>query len=294
MKIKKVAVIGGTHGNEVTGTYLLRRWAEKPGEILRSSFETKTLWANPKAFRENKRYIDADLNRSFSLAELGDETIDTYEGNRAKVINSFLGPKGKRPAFDFAFDIHTSTSNMGATLILVGSDRYQLRMAAFIKAHMDNVNLYYFEGRAEDYPNLSTVVPRRLGLEIGPIPQGLLRHDIFEQANTVLQLGLDYIDKVNRGERLKLDKQVEVYVHRSVVEYPTDSDGNITALVHKNLQDNDFAELKRGDPMFMRLTGETICYDKRKLVYPAFINEAAYYPLRIAFMLTEKQKMATK
>lgn len=292
MKIKKVAVIGGTHGNEVTGTYLLRRWAEKPQEISRSSFETKTLWANPKAFRENKRYIDADLNRSFSLAELGDEKIDTYEGNRAKVINSFLGPKGKRAAFDFAFDIHTTTSNMGVTLIVVGSDRYQLRMAAFIKAHLANVNLYFFEGRAEDYANLSTVVPRRLGLEIGPVPQGLLRHDIFDQTNTVLQLGLDYIDKVNKGEKLKLDKQVEVYVHRSVVEYPVDLDGNIVALVHKDLQDNDFNELKRGDAMFTRLTGETICYDKRKTVYPAFINEAAYYPLKIAFMLTEKRQMA--
>lgn len=291
MRIKKVAVVGGTHGNEVTGTYLLRRWAANPGEIRRSSFETKTVWANPKAFRENKRYIDADLNRSFSLKDLNDETIDHYEGNRAKVINALLGPKGGRPAFDFTFDIHTTTSNMGVTLILVGDDRYQLRMAAYIKARLENVNLYYFKGRAADYPNLSTVTPRLLGLEIGAIPQGVLRHDIFEQANESLRLGLDYIHKVNRGEKLKLAKQVEVYVHREVVEYPVDAEGNINAMVHKNLQDKDFAPMKRGDAMFETLGGKTILYDKTKVVYPAFINEAAYYPVKIAFMLTEKRKM---
>ena len=128
MKINKVAIVGGTHGNEVTGTYLLRRWAKNPTEISRESFTTKTLWANPKAFYENKRYIDADLNRFFLRDHLNDETIHTYEESRAKVINAALGPKDN-PAFDFSIDIHTTTSNMGVTLILVGGDEYDLRLA---------------------------------------------------------------------------------------------------------------------------------------------------------------------
>ena len=289
MKINKVAIVGGTHGNEVTGTYLLRRWAENPQEISRDSFISKTLWANPKAFRENKRYIDTDLNRAFSRADLENEAVETYEGNRAKVINMLLGPKGN-PAFDFTFDIHTTTSNMGVTLILIGEDEYQLRLAAYITGEMPNVNLLCIPtelGQA----NLSSVTPRMLGLEIGPIPQGLLRHDIFEQANEALRLGLDYIDRFNKGNEPEFGNKVDLFTLRRTVDFPSDADGNICAMVHKDLQDRDFQELKQGDAMFSTLSGETITFKEEETAYPVFINEAAYYDKKIAFSLADKQTM---
>jgi len=289
MKIKKVAIVGGTHGNEFTGTFLLRRWTNNPSEITRESFTTKTLWANPKAFYENKRYIDADLNRCFLRADLDNEAIHTYEGNRAKLINALLGPKGN-PAFDFTFDIHTTTGNMGITLILIGEDQYQLRLAAFIKAHMPDVNLLCIP-RELGQGNLSSVTPRMLGLEIGPVPQGLLRHDIFEQANEAMRLSLDYIHQVNKGDEPESGSNVEVFMLRGTVGFPVDDDGNICAMVHRELQDRDFKELKKGDAMFSTLNGETITFNEEKTAYPAFINEAAYYDLKIAFSLTDKISM---
>ncbi|WP_305814570.1 succinylglutamate desuccinylase/aspartoacylase domain-containing protein [Photobacterium leiognathi] len=37
---------------------------------MRESFSVETVFANPKAFMENKRYVDRDLNRQFGLHDL--------------------------------------------------------------------------------------------------------------------------------------------------------------------------------------------------------------------------------
>ena len=286
--INRVAIIGGTHGNEVTGTYLLRRWADNPAEITRDSFTTSPLWANPRAFSENKRFVDVDLNRSFLLKELNDETIHTYEGQRAKAINECLGPKEK-PAVDFLIDIHTTTSNMGVTLVLFdGCDEYDFRLAAFIKSQMPVVNLYVFKDHSKDLPYLVSIAPRRLALEIGPVPHGVLRQDIFQRANQVVQLALDYVHLLNVGSEPEPAHDLEVFIHKSVVHFPLDAAGNIYGMVHGNLQDRDFTELRKGDPLFMKLDGGIVRFEEDQVVYPVFINEAAYYDAKIALSLTEK------
>jgi len=203
------------------------------------------------------------------------------------VINALLGPKGN-PAFDFTFDIHSTTSNMGITLILIGEDQYQLRLAAYLKARIRNVNLLCIPSEIGE-ANLSSVTPRMLGIEIGPIPQGLLRHDIFDQVNQVVNLGLDYIELVNAGNDPAVDYQVEVFTYRSTVKFPVDSEGNIGAMIHRDLQDKDFTALLQGDPMFVTLGGEIIPYTEDEIAYPVFINEAAYYDQKIALSLTDRR-----
>jgi succinylglutamate desuccinylase len=42
-QINRVAIVGGTHGNEFTGAYLVQKFAQFPDLITRSSFETVTL-----------------------------------------------------------------------------------------------------------------------------------------------------------------------------------------------------------------------------------------------------------
>jgi aspartoacylase len=289
--VNRVTIIGGTHGNEVTGIYLLRRWAANPAEITRESFATSTLWANPKAFYENKRYIDVDLNRSFLIKELNDETIFTYEGNRAKAINAYVGPKG-RPAVDLLIDIHTTTSDMGVTLVSCkGDDEYNFHLAAFIKSQIPKVNLYHLPNESDDYPYLTSITPRRLAVEIGPVPQGVLRHDIFEQANSVVQLALDYVHSTNVGSKPEYENELDVFMHKSVVCFPLDEAGNICGMVHRSLQDKNFTELKKGDPLFIKLDGDVVWYEGNEPAYPIFINEAAYYDRQIALTLTEKTRI---
>ncbi|MGB7997707.1 MAG: succinylglutamate desuccinylase/aspartoacylase family protein, partial [Photobacterium halotolerans] len=92
--INSVAVVGGTHGNEFSGIYLLRKWQQDASRITRESFTTQTLFANPKAHEENKRYLDSDLNRQFAVEDLANPELANYEQSRAKVMNAVLGPKG--------------------------------------------------------------------------------------------------------------------------------------------------------------------------------------------------------
>ncbi|MEZ5656986.1 MAG: succinylglutamate desuccinylase/aspartoacylase family protein [Burkholderiaceae bacterium] len=74
--IHAVAIVGGTHGNEITGPHLLRHWRRHPQEVTRDSFETQLRLGNPKAFAANRRYIDHDLNRSFTESRIcGPKTV---------------------------------------------------------------------------------------------------------------------------------------------------------------------------------------------------------------------------
>ncbi|HHH19869.1 MAG TPA: aspartoacylase, partial [Campylobacterales bacterium] len=106
--IKNVAITGGTHGNELTGVYLVKKWQKHPELIARESFTTHTKLMNTRAIREVRRYIDQDLNRSFGMEDLSDHGLDNYEAKLAKTINSQLGQKGSaHPHVDFIVDLHT-------------------------------------------------------------------------------------------------------------------------------------------------------------------------------------------
>lgn len=177
---------------------------------------------------------------------------------------------------------------MGITLVVLEGDNFNLCLASFIKSHLPNVNLYYFKDQGGDLPYLTTITSKRLGLEIGPIPQGLVRHDIFEQAKEAVLLILDYIHRTNTGLEPEYEKEIEVFIHRTTLNFPVDECGNICALVHRSLQDKDFTELKKGDPVFIMLNGETITYNEDDITYPVFINEAAYYENKIALILTDR------
>ena len=50
--IKKLAITGGTHGNELTGVYLVKKWQKSPELVERSSFTTVTQLMNQQAIKE--------------------------------------------------------------------------------------------------------------------------------------------------------------------------------------------------------------------------------------------------
>jgi hypothetical protein len=53
----KVAIVGGTHGNEANGVYLVSHFTRNPSLVYRESFETTTLLANTDAIGANVRYV---------------------------------------------------------------------------------------------------------------------------------------------------------------------------------------------------------------------------------------------
>ncbi|CAM5211251.1 hypothetical protein [Alishewanella longhuensis] len=48
-QIKQVAIVGGVHGNEFSGIYLVRQYLAQPEQVRRTSFSTEAVWANPEA-----------------------------------------------------------------------------------------------------------------------------------------------------------------------------------------------------------------------------------------------------
>ena len=111
--IKKIAIVGGTHGNELTGINLVKYWQKQNEEIRFSSFDTQLLLANQNAIDKCTRYVETDLNRCFKTSDLQNPDLNLYEQKRAKEINEELGGKGSENAPDLILDVHNSTANMG-------------------------------------------------------------------------------------------------------------------------------------------------------------------------------------
>lgn len=66
----RVAIFGGTHGNEMSGVTLVNLWLKNSAEIQRKGVETRPFITNPKAVEKCTRYVDTDLNRAFTPENL--------------------------------------------------------------------------------------------------------------------------------------------------------------------------------------------------------------------------------
>lgn len=291
MKISNVVITGGTHGNEYTGIYLLRKMQQTSFSRRWGDLKVELLHANPEAYALNKRFVDADLNRCFTQKILSDDTLTSYEAERAQEINQLIGPK-ESSATDMIIDMHTTTASMGVTLILVNDDSFNFRMAAYVQSKLENCYVYHvpalnYAGNL-DHPFLNSLAPYGFLLEVGPIANSLVRHDVLEQTYAAICAALEFVTLTNANQPPAIDEQLEVYQHAHTVNFPTDAEGHIAGYIHKDLQDRDYQLLKKGTAIFEMLNGDVIHFEEEGCYYPVFINEAAYYYQKIAFSLTEK------
>ncbi len=287
--IRTVAIVGGTHGNEFSGIYLEKRYRNQPELMARSSFSCKTLFANPQAHQANKRYLHSDLNRQFKTADLANPLLTNYEQSRAKVINAELGPKGAAKT-DFVIDLHNTTSNMGACLILTQPGRIYNLLAGYIRLKMPDAVISRDEDHfaAEDHALLCTVGTYGVIVEVGPQPQSVLRQDVLEQMHEMTQHILDFIELYNTNALPELPKKVEAFRYLHSIKLPLSANGERLGMVHKNIQDRDYQPIEPGAPLFALFDGTVLNYDGTEVVYPTFINEAAYYDNNLAMSLNDK------
>jgi succinylglutamate desuccinylase len=287
--VRRVVIVGGTHGNELTGVYVVKKFDRFPELLHRDTFECTTLLANPQAIAANRRYIDRDLNRSFTNEDLLDLNLTSYEDRRAKEIASQLRPKDRSPV-DFIIDLHSSTANMGLTILPSSRHPFNLRLAAYLSELHPDVRICCGVNYDSTDPMLRSLSSLGCTIEVGAVAQGVLSADLFQKTEMLVLAILDYIDTTNQGIPLPIKSTIAVYQTISSVDYPRDSSGELTAIIHPQLQFQDYQPLHPGDPMFVTFTGETIAYQGTSTVYPVFINEAAYYEKGIAMSLTEKQQ----
>lgn len=303
--IGRVALIGGTHGNELTGVTAVRRAAAGLGPLAGgpASAEFETLIANPKAVQLCRRYVDRDLNRCFLRADLAADLPD-YEQQRARSIDAVLGPKSSdRRRVDLAIDLHTTTSGLGPTVIVREDDRLALRIAALTVERVAGLRIMtYLVDAADagevggpgaaagpgDYPFLVESAAHGIEVEVGPIAQGVIRAQTLTVTEQIVAAIFDAVDAINAAQdQAAAARTVDVYRFVADVDYPRDAAGAVTGYVHPDLQDRDFFPLERGAATFLQLDGSTTGYDREPGLVPLFINEAAYYEKGVAFALAQ-------
>lgn len=289
----RVVVSGGTHGNEYTGVWVLQRLQLRSAELAEQhpSIAIETLFANPPAHAANRRFIDDDLNRQFSAATLADTTASSFEAGRAKAIAADMGPKGAAADAAVCIDMHTTTANMGCTVIVSSYSTLALRAAAFVHTHWDDADeaspplpLRVMVEKCSqcEAAHLASVARHGIEIEVGPTPQSLLRADVVASTERCLRLLLRYLELHYSGVEPATPATLPVYVSLGKVPFVdgADADGALPgAVVAASLQDRDFAPLRAGEALFEALDGSLVPYDGSlgEVVHPVFINEAAYY-----------------
>lgn len=357
-ELKKVVVVGGTHGNEYTGVWCIKA-LDRALDRIHSKYPSlivSTLLGNPKAHLENKRFLDEDLNRQFTREALllaannymdsSDSDIDSdtdtrpHELVRALEIDQHLGPKfgttsheeggsmgtasaaeGGTSTTHVVIDLHSTTSNMGLTIIVAEGDAIMTRAAAYVRqkcieaGHVVHCILHTHANR-DVRPNLSSTGRHGFTIEVGPVPQGVLRHDAVEKTESAIHALFEYLH-LHNTDRSRLQEELErVYAGggtsdsggggasgqevgfgrvpcfrsakaknkgemSSKIQWPSASDNpNFPALmVHKQLQDQDFTLIETGDALFVDLDGNVIPYNGShgSPIYLMFVNEGGYY-----------------
>ena len=291
-KIKTVIISGGTHGNELTGVQLIKKWTTNP-ELCKNKVpdvQVDLLMVNPAAVAIVRRYVDHDLNRSFANHMLTGSTQSLcVEWNRAQELNGTYGPKGDSTKTDLILDIHNTESNMGICLILSTKDPFTTRASAQIAHEFPNVHIYYQPEERGTSPYFGTLARADVCIEVGPQSHGTLQASLFEQTEQVVYRYLELISEWNNQVLQKKEKKkVTVFTQHRDVDYPRDSNGNISAMIHPSLHSSDYLELKPGAPLFRTFDGKDIPFENDHSVWPLFINEAAYYEKKIAMSFTLK------
>ncbi|KAL7455143.1 hypothetical protein ACHAWC_006708 [Mediolabrus comicus] len=307
------------------------------------------------AFMANKRFIDTDLNREFSMEKLkrvdvNEETMEIcdiqqtfcsddddklaslpHEAVRAREIEMILGPKFNssppspngggnddaaypEPLMDIVIDLHTTTANMGISLIIPEGDALMSAAAAYVldkcknEYGYDNVQCcMHALPKRQDRMNLSSCGRHGFTIEVGPTPQGVIRHDVVEKTEAALHSLLEFLhlrnleieeNKDDSSSSSVLDRLRKIYPYGIVPCYrsapavrPGELSGKISwpndptnpnfpaVMVHKSIQDRDFEALRIGDPLFVTLDGTIIPYDGShgEEVHLIFVNEGGYY-----------------
>ena len=134
---RRVLILSGIHGNEPCGVEAVKmilqkrklfsgnnanvtseelsqdeNWIDKL-EMLFDSLTIEFMLGNPAALRQNRRFIQRNLNRLFDIKTLCDSDLADQEGYRYELHRARLITESIRHA-DFVLDIHSCSSDVGS------------------------------------------------------------------------------------------------------------------------------------------------------------------------------------
>ncbi len=170
IKNKEVFVLTGVHGDEKIGVDTMKR-------VDKNSKSLKWMIANPKAIRNNKRFIDIDLNRCAP----GDKNSKYLEKKLAyKIIN-------KIKKYKYVLDIHGSVSNTEIFLIISNPKIENLYFSLMVP--IKNVVIWSSKKSTNNGP-ITKFVNCGLGIECGPKNDKKVKEDIYKTIKYIAEKGL--------------------------------------------------------------------------------------------------------
>jgi succinylglutamate desuccinylase len=93
-----ITIMGGLHGDEPSGTEIVKNLMEQGIELIRGRI--KLVLGNPEAIELNQRFVKKDANRLFAK---GEEFADTPDFARVQELKKFIAEFG---GTDILLDIH--------------------------------------------------------------------------------------------------------------------------------------------------------------------------------------------
>ena len=179
--VKRVALVGGTHGGELTGVFLVKKFQQSSHLIKRHGIETISLIANEKAVVMGTRYIDTDLNRAFNRQELENPQLTNHEQSLAKKIARRI----QQEKIDLIIDLHSTTSNMGLTVILHDNHPYLLKLAAYLTQINSKVKILQHTLNQES-SYLINSAKFGITIEVGAVANGVLDAKLFQETENLV------------------------------------------------------------------------------------------------------------
>ena len=283
MTFKKILIVSGTHGNEINPIWAVNQFSNQKN-ILDNDIEYKFILGNPLAYEKGYRYIDTDLNRSFVRGNNPDQS--SYELNRANFLVEKFGFNGSEPC-EIVIDLHTTTANMGTSIVMYGRRRKDFCLAALLQ-HKFGLPIYLHEKDEKQTGFLVEAWPCGLVIEIGSVAQNFYDPKIINRFLIILSSLRNEINKL-KNNLIKLPKELIVFVHLGSIDYPREKNGNINGLIHPERMNKDWNSIKRGDPLFLDIQGNTLIYEGEEIIWPVFIGEVAYKEKNIAMSYTRKE-----
>ncbi|MDA0146535.1 MULTISPECIES: aspartoacylase [Vibrio] len=286
-KLNSVLIVAGTHGNELSGIYLHKLIKEKRYSVERSTFSADSIITNSEAVKRNVRYIDTDLNREFSVTN-SKCCSDLHE---SKIAHQFIDQYANQEK-PLIVDLHNTTSNMGATLILLSNDVFYRKLGAYVKQRMPSAHILFEERKEwQEQSYLCTAGQYGIMIEVGAQAHGTLKYETVKLMKQMLTAVLDYVEKHNLNQ-IGLLSEYDAFFYTEEIKIPLDQEGMRQALVHPTICGRDFEAVKPGAPILATFAGYDIHWNGQGDIYPHFINESAYSKANIAMALAEQRRVS--
>lgn len=273
---KRVLIVGGTHGNEWTGIQIVKHYQQELTKKF-PELSLEFIFANPEAHKINQRFKDEDLNRAFQF--LHEKRENSYEHKRAKELK---GQIDQSPCL--VLDLHTTTANMGSTIILSNYHPVNLALCDQIKQKLPNCSIIGAPDPQTKY--LASQSVHGLILEVGPVANGVVSAPILESSLQLIDFILECVRETTDSR--SHHGQLEIFEEVRDVHYPKSENGEINSYIHSDFQGQDLKLVRGKFKAFKSYAGQEIELFADENLYPIFINEAAYYPQQLAFTLCRK------